>query len=187
MQTLKSVSKRYQINQYGEAYYTLTLTSLTTGKETAAQVFGDLESIIDIMDCTIHDVDPEADPAQYRAVISHGKTELVVMPTCAGPDDAIVTYRPAAHTYEVREVDALAEYDDPDDTEETPAWIWNTSYRLGEFTTAGDVPRAFRRALAKMGIQFYKGRTVTEYDGNVYEIVDRATREPLFAAIPREA
>ena len=37
MQTLKSISKRYQINQYGEAYFTLTLTDLATGKETAAQ------------------------------------------------------------------------------------------------------------------------------------------------------
>lgn len=187
MQTLKSISKRYQINQHGEAYYTLTLTSLTTGKEDTALVFGSLESIIDIMDCTIHDIDPEADPAQYRAVISHGKTELAVMPTCAGPDDAIVTYRPASHTYEIREIDAWSEYDDPDDPEEMPAWIWNTSYRLGEFTTAGDVPRAFRRALARMGITFYRGRTVTEYDGDVYEICDRATHEPLFAAIPQEA
>lgn len=90
-------------------------------------------------------------------------------------------------TYEVREIDAWAEYDDPDDPEETPSWVWNTSYRLGEFTTAGDVPRAFRRALAKMGVQFYRGRTVTEYDGDVYEICDRATHEPLFAAIPQEA
>lgn len=187
MQTLKSVSKRYQINQYGEAYYTLTLTSLTTGKEDTALVFGDLDSIVSTMDATIHDIDPEADPAQYRAVISNGKTELVVMPTCAGPDNAIVTYRPASHTYEIREVDALAEYDDPDDPEEEPAWIWNTSYRLGEFTTAGDPARALRHYLKQHhGITFYRGRTVTEYDGDVYEIVDRKTGDPLFAAIPQE-
>lgn len=187
MQTLKSVSKRFQINDHGEAYYTLTLTDLTTGKEDAAQVFGDLDSIVSTMDASIYNIDPEADPAQYRAVISHYKTELVVMPTCAGPDNAIVTYHPTSHAYEIREVDALAEYDDPDDPEEVPAWIWNTSYRLGEFTTAGDVPRAFRRALAKMGVTFYRGRTVTEYTGDVYEIVDRKTREPLFVAIPKEA
>lgn len=82
-------------------------------------------------------------------------------------------------TFEIRQVDAWA---DPD-----CGWYWNDSYNLGEFTTAGDVPRAFRRALAKMGVRFYKGRTVTEYDGDVYEITDRATREPLFAAIPQEA
>jgi len=83
---------------------------------------------------------------------------------------------PAA--FEVREIDALA-YDD--------GWTYNTTYRLGEFTTAGDVPRAFRRALKRLGVTFYRGRTVTEYDGDVYEICDRATHEPLFAAIPKEA
>ena len=56
----------------------------------------------------------------------------------------------------------------------------------GEFSTVGDVPRAFRRALAKMGVAFYRGRTRTEYDGDLYEIVDRRTGEPLFVAIPKE-
>lgn len=79
------------------------------------------------------------------------------------------------HTYEIREVDAWM-YDD--------SWTYNTSYRLGTFTTTGDAARAFRRALAKLGVTFYRGRTVTEYDGDVYEIVDRKTREPLFCAIP---
>ena len=83
------------------------------------------------------------------------------------------TMKADATRYEVRQVDALA-YDD--------GWTYNTTYRLGEFTTAGDVPRAFRRALAKMGIQFYKGRTVTEYDGDVYEICDRKTGRPLFVS-----
>lgn len=87
-------------------------------------------------------------------------------------------------TYEIRQIDAWAEYDDPDDPEETPSWIWNTSYRLGTFTTTGDPARAFRAALKRLGITFYKGRTVTEYDGSVYEIIDRATGEPLFVAIP---
>lgn len=80
-------------------------------------------------------------------------------------------------TFEVREIDAWA-YDD--------GWTWNTSYRLGEFTTAGDVPRAFRRALGKLGVSFYRGKTRTEYDGDVYEIIDRKTGAPLFAAIPQD-
>ena len=84
----------------------------------------------------------------------------------------------ATTAFEIRQVDAWS-YDD--------GWTYNETWHLGEFTTAGDVPRAFRRALAKMGIQFYRGRTVTEYDGDVYEICDRATHEPLFAAIPQEA
>lgn len=80
--------------------------------------------------------------------------------------------------YEVREIDAYL-YDD--------SWTYNTSYPLGTFTTAGDPARALRRYLKQHhGVTFYKGRTVTEYDGDVYEIVDRKTREPLFAAIPQE-
>lgn len=83
-------------------------------------------------------------------------------------------------SFEVREIDALA-YDD--------GWVWNTSYSLGSFCTySDDIPRALRRYLKQHhGITFYKGRTVTEYDGDVYEICDRATHEPLFAAIPQEA
>lgn len=90
--------------------------------------------------------------------------------------------------YEVRQIDAWAEYDDPDDPNEVPAWIWNDSYLLGTFATySQDIPRALRRYLKQHhGITFYKGRTVTEYDGDIYEITDRATREPLFAAIPCE-
>ena len=80
--------------------------------------------------------------------------------------------------YEVREIDAYL-YDD--------SWTYNTTYRLGTFTTTGDPARAFRRYLkTHHGVTFYKGRTVTEYDGDVYEICDRATRQPLFAAIPQE-
>lgn len=80
--------------------------------------------------------------------------------------------------YEVRQIDAIA-YDD--------GWTYNETWHLGTFSTfSQDIPRAFRRYLKQLGVTFYRGRTVTEYDGDVYEIVDRATREPLFAAIPAE-
>ena len=79
--------------------------------------------------------------------------------------------------YEVRQVDAWNDGE---------GWTYNESWHLGTFTTTGDPARAFRRALANLGIVFYRGRTVTEYDGDVYEIVDRATGEPLFCAIPEE-
>lgn len=85
--------------------------------------------------------------------------------------------KPNATAYEIRQIDAYI-YDDE--------WTYNATYRLWDFTTASaDVPRAFRRALANLGITFFKGRTRTEYDGDVYEIVDRKTGEPLFAAIPQ--
>ena len=86
------------------------------------------------------------------------------------------TVKPNATTYEVRQIDAWNDGE---------GWTYNETWNIGAFTTASaDVPRAFRRALANLGISFYRGRTVTEYDGFVFEIVDRATREPLFAAIP---
>lgn len=160
--------------QYGERYFTLeTGTSSTL-------VYGDLETLVSTMDAI------ELDSNVATICTSAGRP-LVFMPCIiAGPDAAQVCPQPAGDTYEIREVDAWAEYDDPDDPEEAPAWVWNTSYYLGTFTTTGDPARAFRRALARLGITFRRGRTVTEYDGDVYEICDRATGQPLFAAIPQE-
>lgn len=89
--------------------------------------------------------------------------------------------------YEVREVDAWPEYE-TDDPDEVPAWTYNSTHRLGEFATASeDVGRAMRRYLRRhYGVTFHRGRTRTEYSGDVWEIVDRATREPLFVAVPME-
>lgn len=157
--------------------------SVSVGKRhrphTAALMFGTLEEILSTMDATIYNIDPDADPAEWSATISsRGGRELVRMPDCSGPDSASVCPQPTGETYQIRQVDALA-YDD--------SWTYNETWYLGTFTTSGDVPRAFRRALADLGITFYKGRTRTEYDGDVYEIVDRTTGQPLFAAIPEEA
>ena len=41
--------------------------------------------------------------------------------------------------------------------------------------------------LKSQGVTFAPHATRTEYDGDVYEIVDRKTGEPLFCAIPEEA
>lgn len=104
-----------------------------------------------------------------------------------GPGYARVFPQPVGDTYEIRRVDALAEYDDPSDTSEKPGWTYNETWHLGEFTTtSADVSRAFRRALSKLGVSFHRGRTRTEYDRDVYEIVNRKTGEPLFIAIPEE-
>lgn len=79
--------------------------------------------------------------------------------------------------YEVREIDAWMDAD---------GWAWNTSYFLGTFETrAKDEKRAFCNYLKKTrGIVFKKNRTRIFWDGDVYEICDRKTGEPLFAAIP---
>lgn len=78
--------------------------------------------------------------------------------------------------FEVREIDAWMEDNN---------WTWNTSFFVGTFTTnAKDEKRAFCNFLRKHGIIFKVNRTLIDFDGSIYEIVDRKTKEPLFAAIP---
>ena len=81
------------------------------------------------------------------------------------------------YRYEIREIDAWY-YDD--------GWNYNTTYLMGELTTSSkDEKRAFTNYLKnEHGITFKKNRTRIEYDGSLYEIVDRKTFEPLFVMIP---
>ena len=82
--------------------------------------------------------------------------------------------------FEIREIDAIMDVD---------GWAWNTSYYLGEMqTSAQDEKRAFSAWLKKYaGITFKPNRTIISDDGGeVYEILDRKTKEPLFAAIYRQ-
>ena len=82
-------------------------------------------------------------------------------------------------TFEIREVEAwnYGEYE---------GWIWNTSYHMGDMvTSAKEEKRAFTAWLKNhAGIVFKPNRTLIEFDGDVYTIIDRKTKEPLFAAIP---
>ena len=78
--------------------------------------------------------------------------------------------------FEIREIDAW-NYDGE--------WTWNTSYHMGDMvTSANNEKRAFTKWLKNHGITFKLNRTLIEYDGDAYTIVDRKTKEPLFAAIP---
>lgn len=81
--------------------------------------------------------------------------------------------------FEIREIDALNYGEDE-------GWIWNTSYHMGEMTTkAQDIKKAFTAWMKRhLGISFKNNRTLIEYDGDCYTIIDRKTKEPLFAAIP---
>lgn len=83
------------------------------------------------------------------------------------------------YTFEVREIDGIM-YDD--------CWIWNTSYLIGYFTTsAKNVKRAFTDYLRKQhNISFKLNRTIIEDEQDIITIIDRKTKEPLFAAIYRE-
>ena len=80
--------------------------------------------------------------------------------------------------FEIRQVDAWNDGD---------GWTYNTTYPLGSFTTAAqNERRAFYRALARLGIRFYRGKVRAVDDETVIEIIDRKTAEPLFVAIPQE-
>lgn len=169
--TLEEISAKY-----GEQYYTVRLSKHRHPVD-AFMVYDTLEGIVSTMDTTILEVDPEAaDLSAWSARISDDARPLVTMPDCEGPDSAQVHPQALADAYEIRQIDAIA-YDD--------GWTYNETWELGSFITASaDVPRAFRRALAKQGIMFAPHTTRTEYDGDVYEIIDRETGAPLFAAVP---
>ena len=78
--------------------------------------------------------------------------------------------------YEIRQIDAWFDVE---------AWTYNESFRIGEFSTKAKNPkRAFCNALHKLGIVFNRGRAVVVDDGELMEVQDRKSGEPLFVAIP---
>lgn len=80
--------------------------------------------------------------------------------------------------FEIRQLDCYL-YDND--------WTVNTSYLFGTMTThANNEKKAFTRYLnRKHGISFKLNRTLIEFDGDCYMIIDRKSKEPLFIAIPR--
>lgn len=80
------------------------------------------------------------------------------------------------YSFDVREIDA---WNGPE------GWTWNESYHIGTMSTAAkDEKRAFSAFLARHGIKFKPNRTRIIDDGEILEIQDRKTQEPLYAAIP---
>ena len=65
-------------------------------------------------------------------------------------------------------------------------WIFNQTWRIGDMATdAENIPKAFTAWLKRHArIVFKLNRTLIEYDGDCYTIIDRKTKEPLFIAIP---
>ena len=167
--TLEEISAKY-----GEQYFNVSLSKHRHPAD-AFMVYGTLEDIVSTMDATIWGVDPEAaDFSAWSARISDDARTLVVMPDCEGPDSAQVHPQALADAYELQQVDAWHDGE---------GWTYNETWKLGSFiTTSADVPRAFRRALAKLGITLKPHTTRTEYDGDVIEIVDRKTGRPLFVS-----
>lgn len=80
--------------------------------------------------------------------------------------------------FEIRQLDAWGNMEEGYDI--------NTSYSMGTMVTSTKNEKAaFTRYLKnKHGIIFKKNRTLIEFDGDCYTIIDRKTKEPLFIAIP---
>ena len=82
--------------------------------------------------------------------------------------------------YEIRQVDALQE--------EEGYWVWNTSYHIATVSIPAnvkDLESALLYRMRKAGIVSRPGRTrLVSIDGNLYELQDRKTGEPLIAFIP---
>ena len=80
--------------------------------------------------------------------------------------------------YEIRQIDAWFDNE---------AWTYNESFRIGEFSTKAEkVKWAFCRALHGLGVVFYRGRVVVVDEGDLLEIQNRKSGEPLFVAIPMD-
>lgn len=79
--------------------------------------------------------------------------------------------------FEIRQIDAWAEAEG--------GWTWNDSIKVGEFkTSATDEKRAFLYALHKLGIVCKRGRMAVINNDDIFELQDRRTGQPLYAAIP---
>lgn len=78
--------------------------------------------------------------------------------------------------YEIRQVDAWNNGE---------GWTYNETFKIGEFATnAADHKRAFLNALRKIGIVCKRGKCKVEFDGDIYEVQERKSGLPMFAAIP---
>ena len=77
----------------------------------------------------------------------------------------------------IRQVEAWASPD---------GWDYNNVFVIGELrTNAKNERKAITSYLRKHGIVFKKNRTLIEFDGDNYTIIDRKTKEPMFDAVYR--
>lgn len=83
--------------------------------------------------------------------------------------------------FELRSIDAWR------DTE--GVWMWNESYRLEDGIVFEESELTTRKILKALRAWKYlsqksKGMVTVCYDGDIYEIQDKNTHEPLLALIP---
>lgn len=80
-------------------------------------------------------------------------------------------------SFEIRKIDAWGNEED--------GWNWNDSINIGQFNTRWkDEKRAFLYHLHKLGIMFQRGKTTVVDCGDLFEVQERKTGRPLFAAMP---
>lgn len=81
------------------------------------------------------------------------------------------------YSFEIRQIDAWGNREE--------GYTYNETWHLCNVSSAAkDEKRLFSRALRRHGITFKKNRTLIDYDGSIYEVIDRKTKEPLFCMIP---
>jgi hypothetical protein len=81
------------------------------------------------------------------------------------------------YDFEIRQIDAWGNISD--------CYEYNETWHICNLSSAAqDEKRLFLRALRRRGISFKRGAVRVDYDGSVYEIVNRKTLEPLFCMIP---
>lgn len=92
-------------------------------------------------------------------------------------EEQTMTTTTKEESFEIRQIDAWM-YDGE--------WSHNDAWHMGDMTTkARDTKRAITKWMKRhLGISFKINRTLIEYDGDCYTIIDRKTKEPLFIAIP---
>lgn len=86
------------------------------------------------------------------------------------------------YTFLVRQLESwrIGVYEDSN----YPEWDINNVWNIGQLkTSANNERKVFTRFLKKNGITFKKNRTLIEFDGDNYTIIDRKTKEPLFDMI----
>lgn len=83
-------------------------------------------------------------------------------------------------TYQIRVVDAWSDGE---------GWTYNESHHLAYATISNktkNIEEALLYHMRKHGLVSKRGKTRLEYDGSIYELVERATGKPLVAFIPME-
>ena len=81
--------------------------------------------------------------------------------------------------YELRQIDAWGN--------KTDGYDYNETFHIGTYNQRSDDGiRSFLRGLHKYGITCKRGVCRVEYDGDIYELIERKTDRPIICAVPMD-